>query len=135
MFEKRTKTGESKSNYVWAKRTTPAKKYVNDVIFTLENEKNVVAEDKSLKETWAVPKAKYAAICLWTALIAGWTYFPDLKPDTVEYAIRGYWADALPLRFRRFLGAGMGWKAEKKGGSKGKKEEKRQKEEEAAVLC
>ena len=68
-----------------------------------------MAEDKSPKETWKIPRGRYRAAALWTALIAGWVYYPELTPQLAEYAIRGCWAAGVPLRMRRYIGAAMTW--------------------------
>ena len=70
----------------------------------------LVAEDKSPKETWVIPKARFVAVCLWGAVLAGWSICQGLTPPQVEYAVRGFWADHLPMRMRRFIGVGIRWK-------------------------
>ena len=72
--------------------------------------KTAVAEDKSPKGTWIIPTAIFLGACVQMALIAGWVWYPGLDIVSAEFFMRGFWADYLPPRLRRFLYPGMKWK-------------------------
>ena len=68
----------------------PKKKSVKNVATGVDNAPDLnsfCAEDKNPKETWAIPTRQYAAVCVWIALIAGWTLIEDLNAQQAEYAL------------------------------------------------
>jgi hypothetical protein len=88
----------------------PARKGRSGPVRNAQKSKKVVAcvaEDKSPRESWLIPRPPRLGIWLWAALIAKRVFISDLRPRQAEYAIRGFRAGNLPLGMRRFVSKGV----------------------------
>ena len=98
--------GASRKDVPLRERCERIDKELEEVI-TTTTKWAATAEDKSWKETWISPAPLFCALAVWTALVAGWTLYPDISPSQAEFAVRGFWADNVPMRMRRFIGTVM----------------------------
>ena len=61
-------------------------------------------DDKAPKESWGIPKTTCIGLVLLAVTTASWVRLRDVGISAAEYALKGFLADNMPVRFRPKIG-------------------------------